>query len=162
MRKGSFLQERPEACCLSLLSLLRMVKGLKQDPVCRCRLLLPREDSDGKEASFDLGGNHGATNLSGVSEGCLVNLERSLPANGLNRTFCDRHVDAQGKSRCLRNREKSLLKSSPLRLLSVSRGQGMHAVDGCSLTVVASRRVFCHLADTSYLDQDKLDGTQTR
>ena len=110
-----------------------------------CCLTL-REDSDGKEASFDLlEETMERTNLSGVSEGSLVNLERSLPANGrVGGHFVTGHVDAQGEIEVLRKGEKSLPSSqSPSDCSQYLVDKGCIAVDGCSLTVCRrQRRVF--------------------
>ena len=75
------------------------------------------------------------------------------------------HVDAQGEIEVFEERGKNLYLQVkvPSDCSQYLVDKGCIAVDGCSLTVCgAPRRVFCHLADTSYLDQDKLDGTQTR
>ena len=79
------LEERTEAWLLKLTLPFADGDGLEAGSslsVNGCCLTL-RENSDGKEASFDLlEETMERTNLSGVTEGSLVNLERSLPANG--------------------------------------------------------------------------------
>jgi len=103
-----------------------------------CCLTL-RESSDGKEASFDLlDETLERTNLSDFKKGNLVNLERSLPANGrVGGHFVTGHVDALGKIVVFEERGKNLFLQ-----IKVPSGcehylvdKGCIAVDGCSLTV---------------------------
>ena len=135
------LQERPEAWLLELALPFADGEGLEAGSslsVNGCCLTL-REDSDGKEASFDLlEETMERTNLSGVSEGSLVNLERSLPANGrVGGHFVTGHVDAQGEIEVFEERGKNLYLQVkvPSDCSQYLVDKGCIAVDGCSLTV---------------------------
>ena len=162
------LEEQTEAWLLKLTLPFADGDGLEAGSslsVNGCCLTL-RENSDGKEASFDLlEETMERTNLSGVTEGSLVNLERSLPANGrVGGHFVTGHAMLSGKSRFSKKGEKSLPSGqSPSGMFSVFGGQRMHR-RGWMLPygLRRQRRVFCHLADTSYVGEDEFDGTQTR
>jgi riboflavin synthase len=135
------LEERPEAWLLRLALSFADNDGLEAGSslsVNGCCLTL-RENSDGKEASFDLlEETMDRTNLSGLTEGSLVNLERSLPANGrVGGHFVTGHVDALGEIEVFEERGKNLylqikVPSDCVRYLV---DKGCIAVDGCSLTV---------------------------
>lgn len=135
------LEERPEAWLLRLALSFADNDGLEAGSslsVNGCCLTL-RENSDGKEASFDLlEETMDRTNLSGLTEGSLVNLERSLLANGrVGGHFVTGHVDALGEIEVFEERGKNLylqikVPSDCVRYLV---DKGCIAVDGCSLTV---------------------------
>ena len=103
-----------------------------------CCLTL-RESSDGNEASFDLlDETLERTNLSDFKKGSLVNLERSLPANGrVGGHFVTGHVDALGKIVVFEERGKNLFLQIkvPSGCEQYLVDKGCIAVDGCSLTV---------------------------
>ncbi|MBT3636971.1 MAG: riboflavin synthase [Opitutae bacterium] len=135
------LEERPEAWLLRLALPFVDSDGLEAGSslsVNGCCLTL-RENSDGKEASFDLlEETMERTNLSGLTEGSSVNLERSLPANGrVGGHFVTGHVDVLGEIEVFEERGKNLylqvkVPSDCVRYLV---DKGCIAVDGCSLTV---------------------------
>ena len=97
-----------------------------------------REDSKGK-ASFDLlDETLKKTNLGSLKSGQLVNLERSLPANGrVGGHFVTGHIDACGKIEIFEERGKNLYLQIkvPLTHQQYLVDKGCIAVDGCSLTV---------------------------
>ena len=103
-----------------------------------CCLTL-RESSDGSNASFDLlDETLDRTNLSDFKKGALVNIERSLPANGrVGGHFVTGHVDALGKIVVFEERGKNLYLQIrvPPGCEQYLVDKGCIAVDGCSLTV---------------------------
>ena len=105
-----------------------------------------REDSKGI-ASFDLlDETLEKTNLGNLKQGSLVNLERSLLANGrLGGHFVTGHIDACGKIEVFEERGKNLylLVQVPESFTQYLVDKGCIAVDGCSLTV-------CDVKDSSF------------
>ena len=103
-----------------------------------CCLTL-RESSKGDEASFDLlDETLDRTNLSELKKGSLVNLERSLPANGrVGGHFVTGHVDDLGEIMIFEERGKNLYLqiAVPAGCAQYLVDKGCIAVDGCSLTV---------------------------
>ena len=103
-----------------------------------CCLTL-RESSKGEEASFDLlDETLDRTNLSELKKGSLVNLERSLPANGrVGGHFVTGHVDDLGEIMIFEERGKNLYLqiAVPAGCADYLVDKGCIAVDGCSLTV---------------------------
>jgi riboflavin synthase len=135
------LEERAEAWLLKLS--LPFVDGDGLDAgsslsVNGCCLTV-RENSDGKEASFDLlEETMDRTNLSDLKEGSLVNLERSLAANGrVGGHFVTGHVDVLGEVEVFEERGKNLYLQVkfPTNCAQYLVDKGCIAVDGCSLTV---------------------------
>ena len=97
------------------------------------------------------------TNLSGVTEGSLVNLERSLPANGrVGGHFVTGHVDALGEIEVFEERGKNLYLQVkvPPGCSQYLVDKGCIAVDGCSLRF-ATPEIFCHLADNLHAGKRK-------
>ena len=105
-----------------------------------------REDSKGI-ASFDLlDETLEKTNLGNLKQGSLVNLERSLLANGrLGGHFVTGHIDACGKIEVFEERGKKLYLQVqvPESFTQYLVDKGCIAVDGCSLTV-------CDVKDSSF------------
>lgn len=105
-----------------------------------------REDSKGI-ASFDLlDETLEKTNLGNLKQGSLVNLERSLLANGrLGGHFVTGHIDACGKIEVFEERGKNLYLQVqvPESFTQYLVDKGCIAVDGCSLTV-------CDVKDSSF------------
>ena len=105
-----------------------------------------REDSKGI-ASFDLlDETLEKTNLGNLKQGSLVNLERSLLANGrLGGHFVTGHIDACGKIEVFEERGKNLYLQFqvPESFTQYLVDKGCIAVDGCSLTV-------CDVKDSSF------------
>jgi riboflavin synthase len=135
------LEERPEAWLLRLSLPFADGDGLDAGSslsVNGCCLTL-RENSDGKEASFDLlEETMERTNLSDLKEGSLVNLERSLAANGrVGGHFVTGHVDVLGEIEVFEERGKNLYLQVkfPTNCAQYLVDKGCIAVDGCSLTV---------------------------
>ena len=110
-----------------------------------CCLTL-REDSKGI-ASFDLlDETLEKTNLGNLKQGSLVNLERSLLANGrLGGHFVTGHIDVCGKIEVFEERGKNLYLQVqvPESFTQYLVDKGCIAVDGCSLTV-------CDVKDSSF------------
>lgn len=121
---------------------------------------LPFEDTDGMEAGASLsvngccltfrGDSVGAgsfdlldetlerTNLGSLKDGSLVNIERSMPANGrVGGHFVTGHIDECGEIEIFEERGKNLYLQ--IQVPSTHRqylvDKGCIAVDGCSLTV---------------------------
>ena len=105
-----------------------------------------REQSTGL-ASFDLlEETLDKTNLGELKAGSLVNLERSLQANGrLGGHFVTGHVDACGEIEIFEERGKNLYLQVkvPESFNQYLVDKGCIAVDGCSLTV-------CDVMDCSF------------
>lgn len=130
-----------EDTCLLRLSLeFGDEDGLEQGAsiaVNGCCLTLRENAKD--EASFDLlEETLSRTNLGDLQKGSLVNLERSLPANGrLGGHFVTGHIDTKGIVQIFEKRGKNLylqirVDSNDVRYLV---DKGSVALDGCSLTV---------------------------
>jgi riboflavin synthase len=135
------LEEQPEAWLLKLSLPFADGDGLDAGSslsVNGCCLTV-RENSDGKEASFDLlEETMDRTNLSDLKEGSLVNLERSLAANGrVGGHFVTGHVDVLGEIEVFEERGKNLYLQVkfPTNCAQYLVDKGCVAVDGCSLTV---------------------------
>ena len=78
------------------------------------------------------------TNLGKLKEGDLVNLERSIPANGrMGGHFVTGHIDGVGELQIFEERGKNLYfrVSLPPAYSRYLVDKGCVAVDGCSLTV---------------------------
>lgn len=103
-----------------------------------CCLTL-KEDSSGEEAVFDLlEETMERTNLGELKVGHLVNLERSLPANGrIGGHFVTGHVDTLGAIEIFEERGKNLYLQVkvPTGYEQYLVDKGCIAVEGCSLTV---------------------------
>ena len=130
-----------EDTCLLRLSLEFVDEdGLEQGAsiaVNGCCLTLRENAKD--EASFDLlEETLSRTNLGDLQKGSLVNLERSLPANGrLGGHFVTGHIDTKGIVQIFEKRGTNLylqvrVDSNDARYLV---DKGSVALDGCSLTV---------------------------
>lgn len=139
--KVEFLEEETEAWTLRLSLPFDTGDGLEAGAslsVNGCCLTL-RESSDGSKASFDLlDETLDRTNLSGFKKGTLVNIERSLPANGrVGGHFVTGHVDALGQIMVFEERGKNLYLQIrvPPGCEQYLVDKGCIAVDGCSLTV---------------------------
>ena len=140
------LEERAEAWLLKLSLPFADGDGLDAGSslsVNGCCLTV-RENSDGKEASFDLlEETMDRTNLSDLKEGSLVNLERSLAANGrVGGHFVTGHVDVLGEVEVFEERGKNLYLQVkfPTNCAQYLVDKGCIAVDGCSLTVCDVKR----------------------
>ena len=121
---------------------------------------LPFEDTDGMEAGASLSVNGCCltfrcdstglgsfdlldetlerTNLGNLKDGSLVNLERSMPANGrVGGHFVTGHIDACGEIEIFEERGKNLYLQIkvPSDYKQYLVDKGCIAVDGCSLTV---------------------------
>ncbi len=134
------LKEKTESWLLELEPLIEGVDGMGAGAslsVNGCCLTF-REDF--KElAGFDLlDETLEKTNLGSLTPGSLVNLERSLPANGrIGGHFVSGHIDTCGEIQIFEERGKNLYLQVqvPQRYQHYLVDKGCIAVDGCSLTV---------------------------
>jgi len=137
------------------------VESLVEEKESWCLTLsLPFEENDGLEAGASLavngccltfrkqGGQTGEfdlleetlsrTNLGDLKTGDLVNLERSVPANGrMGGHFVTGHIDGVGEVKIFEERGKNLYfrVSLPEKYSCYLVDKGCVSVDGCSLTV---------------------------
>ena len=134
------LKEQRESWCLSLSLPFEDNSGLEAGAslaVNGCCLTF-RENAN-EEGSFDLLDETLArTNLGTLKVGDLVNLERSMTANGrIGGHFVTGHIDVVGEVKIFEERGKNLYLrvSLPLEYSKYLVDKGSVSVDGCSLTV---------------------------
>ena len=134
------LKEQRESRCLSLSLPFEDNSGLEAGAslaVNGCCLTF-RENAN-EEGSFDLLDETLArTNLGTLKVGDLVNLERSMTANGrIGGHFVTGHIDVVGEVKIFEERGKNLYLrvSLPAEYSKYLVDKGSVSVDGCSLTV---------------------------
>ena len=134
------LREQRESWCLSLSLPFEDNSGLEAGAslaVNGCCLTF-RENAN-EEGSFDLLDETLArTNLGTLKVGDLVNLERSMTANGrIGGHFVTGHIDVVGEVKIFEERGKNLYLrvSLPAEYSKYLVDKGSVSVDGCSLTV---------------------------
>ena len=134
------LREQRESWCLSLSLPFEDNSGLEAGAslaVNGCCLTF-RENAN-EEGSFDLLDETLArTNLGNLKAGNLVNLERSLSADGrIGGHFVTGHIDAVGEVKIFEERGKNLYLrvALPTEYSRYLVDKGSVSVDGCSLTV---------------------------
>ena len=138
--KVESLVEEKESWCLTLSLPFGESNGLEAGAslaVNGCCLTF-REQGD-KFGEFDLlDETLSRTNLGKLKPGDLVNLERSVPANGrMGGHFVTGHIDGVGEVKIFEERGKNLYfrVSLPSAYSRYLVDKGCVAVDGCSLTV---------------------------
>ena len=134
------LREQRESWCLSLSLPFEDNSGLEAGAslaVNGCCLTF-RENAN-EEGAFDLLDETLArTNLGNLKAGNLVNLERSLSADGrIGGHFVTGHIDAVGEVKIFEERGKNLYLrvALPTEYSRYLVDKGSVSVDGCSLTV---------------------------
>ena len=134
------LREQRESWCLSLSLPFEDNSGLEAGAslaVNGCCLTF-RENAN-EEGTFDLLDETLArTNLGNLKAGNLVNLERSLSADGrIGGHFVTGHIDAVGEVKIFEERGKNLYLrvALPTEYSRYLVDKGSVSVDGCSLTV---------------------------